>query len=282
MKIIITGAGGQLGKEFQNRLPSSWNIYPFTKQELNILEPDKTLEIIEAIKPDYIIHCAAYTAVDRCEDEVVQSFEVNSRGTYHVALAARNTEAKLVYISTDYVFDGKKNRPYEVKDSTNPLNQYGASKLLGEAITKMIQPNSYIIRTSWLYGRSGANFVKTMLRLAESGKVISVVNDQIGTPTYTKDVVDSVIKIFNKPHGIYHVTNSGKCSWYDFAKKIVQEAGYSGDIIVPITTKEFGAIAPRPTYSVLGHGSLEREGISPPRNWERAIEEFIKEMSVND
>lgn len=275
MTILITGAQGQLGKQLVKKLSPSHKIVGLRRNELDITQKDEVERIIYRVKPDLIIHAAAYTAVDQCENEQKKAFEVNGLGAGYVAQAAARIEARMFYISSDYVFDGKNMKPYNEDDGPNPLSVYGMSKWLGEELVKQLN-NGTIIRTSWLYGHDGKNFVKTMLDLGKRNKEIKVVNDQIGSPTYVNDLVDTIIPLLNKKNGIYHVSNTGSCSWYDFAKAIFQEAGFNQELIQPITTKEYGAAALRPSYSVLGQNSLAEENIKSPRHWREALNEFIR------
>ena len=189
-----------------------------------------------------------------------KAFEVNGLGAGYVALAANKVGARMFYISSDYVFDGKKQSPYLEEDVPNPKSTYGMSKWMGEQLVLSIN-NGTVIRTSWLYGHDGKNFVKTMLELAKKNKEIKVVNDQVGSPTYVNDLVETLQHLFDKKDGIYHVSNSGSCSWYTFAKTIFEEAGYNPEFVYPTTTEEYGALAPRPHFSVLGHEALLRENV---------------------
>ena len=278
MKMLITGANGQLGQELMKQLKShsQYIVKGYTKKQLDVTNTEKVEKVFYDFLPDIVIHAAAFTAVDLCEKKEYEAYNVNSKGAFNVALAAKDVNAEIVYISTDYVFDGKKQTPYLETDPAYPLNIYGKSKLLGEKVIEMIQPKSYIIRTSWLYGPDGNNFVNTMLRFAKQRKEVKVVNDQIGSPTYTKDLAEKITELLGKPYGIYHISNSKTCSWYQFAQAIFQEAGYNSKLITPVTTKEYGAIVQRPAYSVLAHTKLKEEGVLAPRSWEQALKEYIK------
>ncbi|MCS0674073.1 dTDP-4-dehydrorhamnose reductase, partial [Cytobacillus firmus] len=223
----------------------------------------------------------AFTAVDQCEIKCKEAFEVNGLGSGFVAQAANKVNARMFYISSDYVFDGRKQSPYTEEDEPNPQSTYGMSKWLGEKLVQKFT-NGTIIRTSWLFGHDGKNFVKTMLDLAEKNKEIKVVNDQIGSPTYVNDLAETIIELLNKKSGIYHVTNSGSCSWYEFARTIFKEAGFSPGLVHPIMTEEYGALAPRPPYSILAHDALIRENVKVPRPWNEALQEFIRKEKSND
>lgn len=276
MRILITGANGQLGREFKKAC-NKHKLKAVSKAEMDITNKLDVENVIRKFMPDLIIHSAAYTAVDQCEEAVNKAFEVNSMGTLNVAVMAKEIGAELIYFSSDYVFDGKKKTPYEEDDETNPLNIYGESKLIGEQIVKNIQPKSYIIRTSWLYGFDAHNFVYKMIKLARNKTKLTVVSDQIGTPTFTKDLVSYTLQLFQKPYGIYHISNSGSCSWFEFAKKIFVFLGYNSNLITPVTTEEYGARASRPAYSVLKHKRLTEISFESPRHWEVALHEFLKE-----
>ncbi|WP_050943048.1 dTDP-4-dehydrorhamnose reductase [Bacillus methanolicus] len=275
LKILITGSNGQLGKELERQLSFSHIVVSLAKHNLDITSKEDVEKIISNMKPQIIIHAAAFTAVDQCETYRKKAFETNSLGAFYVAQAADKVDARLFYISSDYVFDGNKQSPYLEEDEPNPQSIYGLSKWLGE---ELILPFHHVtvIRTSWLYGHEGKNFVKTMLELAKKNRTIQVVNDQIGSPTYVKDLSETIIHLFDKKNGIYHVSNSGSCTWYEFAKAIFEEAGFNPKYVLPTTTEEYGAIAPRPRFSVLGHNALLRETVKIPRPWNEALKEFIR------
>ncbi|WP_282171249.1 dTDP-4-dehydrorhamnose reductase [Cytobacillus firmus] len=275
MKILITGAHGQLGKQLEKRLKSSHTVISLGKQELDITKKAESEKIFFQIKPQLVLHAAAFTDVDQCEIDPQKAFEVNGIATGYIAQAANKVDARMFYISSDYVFDGNKKAPYREADEPNPQSTYGMSKWLGEKLVQKFN-NGTIVRTSWLYGHDGKNFVKTMLNLAEKQKKIKVVNDQIGSPTYVNDLVETVAQLIEKRNGIYHVSNSGSCTWFEFSKVIFEEAGYNPEFVLPISTEEFGAIAPRPSYSVLGHDALIRETLNIPRPWKEALKEFIR------
>jgi dTDP-4-dehydrorhamnose reductase len=278
LDILITGADGQLGKELTRQISQSHSVISLGKKDLNITDKEKVNKIISQLKPELIIHAAAFTAVDNCEIERKKAFEVNGLGAGYVAIAANKVGARMFYISSDYVFDGIKQSPYTEEDEPNPLSVYGMSKWLGEKL--VLNFHGTVIRTSWLYGHDGKNFVKTMLALAQKNKEIKVVNDQIGSPTYVNDLTETIIRLFDKRIGIYHVSNSGSCSWYEFAKAIFKEAGFDSNLVLPISTEDYGALAARPRYSVMAHKALMRENIKPLRTWNEALKTFIrKEVS---
>lgn len=280
LDIVITGADGQLGKELKRRLSLSHSVVSLSKDDLDITEKDEVYKKIPQLKPQIIIHAAAFTAVDQCEIDRKKAYEVNGLGTGYVALAANMINARMFYISSDYVFDGNKKSPYFEEDVPNPKTIYGMSKWMGEQLVLSIN-NGTVIRTSWLYGHDGKNFVKTMLELAKKNKEITVVNDQVGSPTYVNDLAETIIHLFDKNNGVYHVSNSGSCSWYTFAKAIFEEAGYNPEFVHPTTTEEYGALAPRPFFSVLGHKALIQENVNILRPWNEAIKEFIRKESCS-
>lgn len=275
LDIVITGANGQLGKELVRKLNPSHNVVGLDKRDLDVTNKTETVKKLTQLKPQIIIHAAAFTAVDQCEIDSQKAFEVNGLGTGNVALASNMIGARMFYISTDYVFDGKKQTPYLEDDIPNPRSIYGMSKWMGEQFVLSINKGT-VIRTSWLYGHHGKNFVKTMLELAKKNKEIKVVHDQVGSPTYVNDLVETIMLLIDKKNGIYHVSNSGSCSWYTFAKAIFEEAGYNSKLVHPTTSLDFGALAPRPHFSVLGHEALIQENIQIPRPWQEALKEFIR------
>lgn len=278
MKIVVTGCDGQLGKEIIKELNKENKtlkneIFALNREKLDICDIDKVNSYILSINPDIIINCAAFTKVDLCEDEVELAYKVNSIGPKNLAICCEKVNAKLVHISTDYVFDGNKNI-YREDDITNPQSVYGKSKLLGEQYVQSFCSKYFIIRTAWLYG-DGNNFVKTMLNLSESNNEINVVNDQIGTPTSTKDLAEVILKlIYTENYGLYHGTNKGSCSWYEFAKKIFEIKNI--DIKVnPISSNEYSSKVKRPQYSVLDNFLLRTINLDDFREWEEALSEYL-------
>ncbi|MFB7637350.1 dTDP-4-dehydrorhamnose reductase [Peribacillus butanolivorans] len=275
MKIVITGAGGQLGKELiQLFKEEGYMVFPYTKQQLDITNRTKIKEMIERIQPDYLINTAAFTQVDLCETDKDKAYLINGIGPYYLACEAKEKKVKFFHISTDYVFDGEKNEPYEEEDSPDPQTIYGKSKQFGEALALTANENSTIIRTSWLYGHDGKNFVNTIKKLARHSQEMRVVHDQYGCPTYTKDLGIAIKNLLTKPHGIYHVTNSGSCSWFEFATEIVTFLN-SQTVVIPVSTEEYGLKTPRPMYSVLSQKKLNSNGIFL-RNWKEGLHEYLK------
>lgn len=280
MKVIVTGAGGQLGLDLVSVLEQSCEVFALDRKQLDVTNYDQSEKIIHSIQPDIIIHCAAYTSVDLAESEEDLAFLINAEGTKNMATIAEAVGAKMCFISTDYVFDGLSAVPYKENDNTNPQSVYGKSKRAGEQFTQEISTKYFIVRTSWVYGQHGNNFVKTMLKLSKEHNQLKVVADQIGSPTYTLDLANFLAKlIVTHKYGIYHATNSGTCSWYEFAKAIFEE----NDIAVrvnPCHTEEFPRPAPRPKYSVLDHGAIRENGFEDLRHWREALHHFLSQLKV--
>ncbi|KZE97369.1 dTDP-4-dehydrorhamnose reductase [Geobacillus stearothermophilus] len=281
MKVVVTGAKGQLGTDLVHLLADrGYEVYGYGREELDITNFDQVKQVIAEVRPDVVIHAAAYTKVDLAESEPDKAFLINAYGTRNVAVASETVGAKLVYISTDYVFDGKANVPYNEFAPTNPLSVYGKSKLAGEQFVRDLHSKFFIVRTSWVYGKHGNNFVKTMLKLAQERDQLMVVNDQVGCPTYTVDLANCILELLQtEKYGIYHVSNSGYCSWYEFAKAIFEEAGIEVKVN-PCTTKDFPRPAPRPAYSVFDHMALRLNGFNEMRNWREALKEFIVRIKL--
>lgn len=280
MKILVTGCNGQLGREIINQLESKKTkgepieLLKCDKESLDISNFEDVYTYILEKKPEVIINCAAFTNVDLSEEKVDLAYKINALGSKNLAIASEKVKSKLVYISTDYVFNGDRKTPYREDDTTNPINTYGKSKFLGEQYTKDFCSRYFIIRTAWLYG-DGNNFVKTMLRLSESKKEINVVDDQVGSPTSTKDLAVCVLNLINTEYyGTYHGTNNGFCSWYEFAKKIFEIKNI--DIKVnPITSDKFPSKVNRPSYSVLDNFRLKLIDLDNFRHWEDALKEYL-------
>ncbi|SFA49032.1 dTDP-4-dehydrorhamnose reductase [Parageobacillus thermantarcticus] len=281
MKVVVTGAKGQLGTDLVHLLADrGYEVYGYGREELDITNFDQVKQVISEFNPDVVIHAAAYTKVDLAESEPDQAFLVNAYGTRNVAVASEAVEAKLVYISTDYVFDGTANVPYNEFAPTNPLSVYGKSKLAGERFVRDLHSKFFIVRTSWVYGKHGNNFVKTMLKLAQERDELMVVHDQVGCPTYAVDLANCILELIQtEKYGVYHVSNSGHCSWYEFAKAIFEEAGIEIKVN-PCTTKDFPRPAPRPAYSVFKHMALKLNGFSEMREWREALKEFIIQIKL--
>lgn len=276
LRLLVTGGNGQLGRELALLHDGkSLDIIGLGRDSLDITNLESCREMTLHYRPDAIIHCAAYTAVDQAEMDTDEAFRVNAAGTRNIVLAAREAGAKLCYISTDYVFDGRGISPYTEYDITTPLTVYGKSKLAGEQLVQSLHDKYFIVRTSWVFGKYGNNFVKTMLKLARERSQLKVVHDQIGSPTYTYDLANFLIELVNTDlYGIYHATNTGTCSWYEFAKAIFDETGMSVRL-EPCTTAEFPRPAPRPAYSVLDHVSIRNNGLNILRPWREALRHYL-------
>ncbi|WP_183559711.1 dTDP-4-dehydrorhamnose reductase [Paenibacillus endophyticus] len=277
MKMIITGANGQLGRELTEWKTETADIIGFGRNELDITSLTACRNLFSIHRPDVVIHCAAYTAVDKAESEPDEAFRVNAAATRNVAVAAREVGAKLCYISTDYVFDGTGITPYFEYDRTNPQTVYGKSKLAGELAVQMLHDRFFIVRTSWVYGKYGNNFVKTMLKMAGERDQLKVVSDQVGSPTYTYDLAAFLLELVHTDYfGVYHASNSGICSWYDFAIAIFEDSAISIQAD-PCATADFPRPAPRPAYSVLDHTAIRSNGFQPLRPWREALNHYLKD-----
>jgi dTDP-4-dehydrorhamnose reductase len=275
MKVLITGANGQLGTDLQLVLREGHELFPFDL-DLDITDASAVDEKLGQLRPDVVVHAAAYTDVDGAESHPELAFQVNALGTQNVALACQKIDAAMVYVSTDYVFDGTKGEPYLEFDRTNPLSVYGQSKLAGEIYTTTLLDRFYLVRTAWLYGRTGKNFVKTVLCLAEEKKELQIVDDQIGSPTFSYDLARVIARLIGTGwYGFYHAVNVGASSWRDFAISILKAAGKEGVRVDPISTKELARPAPRPGYSVLKNLSLEMRGIQMRRH-EEALQDYFE------
>lgn len=279
MKILIIGSEGMLGHDLVNILSAENEISTTTIETLDITDIDKTIKTVKEINPDVVVHAAAFTDVNGCESNKDMAYKVNVLGTRNVAVACSKADSALVYICTDYVFDGVKGSSYCEYDETNPMSVYGKTKYLGEVYIRDILNKFYIVRTSWLYGYHGPNFITTMLNLAKTNDTISVVNDQIGSPTYTVDLATAIAQLIKKPvYGIYHITNSEHCSWYEYAMEIFDIAGVDVEV-KPVTTeeftKEFPLSAPRPKYSVLENYNWKMEGFPEIRSYKEALKEYM-------
>lgn len=278
--ILLTGGNGQLGTELRHLLDEQGLEYISTDAgEMDITNASETLAFIKELAPTIIYHCAAYTAVDKAEDEGKELDEkINVEGTRNVAEAAKAVGATLIYISTDYVFDGtKKNGLYKTDDQTNPLNEYGRTKLLGEQIVQEIMENYYIIRTSWVFGQYGHNFVFTMQKLAENRNELTVVNDQFGRPTWTRTLAEFMTFVIkeNADYGVYHLSNENSCSWYEFAKEILKNTEVN---VLPVDSSQFPQKAQRPQYSVMDLSKAEALGFEIP-TWQEALEAMLDSLN---
>ncbi|NYB52453.1 MAG: dTDP-4-dehydrorhamnose reductase [Methanobacteriaceae archaeon] len=276
MKVMIIGAEGMLGHDLEAIFKIDHEVATTNIQTLDITDIDKTINTVKDLNPDVVVHAAAFTDVDGSESKPELAYQVNALGTRNVVVACQESGSALVYISTDYVFDGTKDTPYREYDQTNPLGIYAKSKHQGELYIRDLLNKFFIVRTSWLYGYHGPNFVTTMLKLAEEMDNISVVSDQIGSPTYTVDLAEAIKMLITKPaYGIYHITNSEHCSWYEYAQLIFENAGVEVQLN-PVTTEEFGSPAPRPKYSVLENYNWKMEGFPELRSYKEALLDYMK------
>ena len=274
MKILITGAYGMLGSDLREVLKDNELIITGSK-DLDITKENNVLQFIEDKKPEIVINAAAYTNVDNCETDYDNAYLVNAIGPKNLAVACNKLNIPLIHVSTDYVFDGSKTTPLSEEDKLGPKTAYGKTKLEGE---KFVQENTkkyFILRTAWLFGLNGKNFVKTMINLSKKNNVLKVVNDQKGCPTYCYDLAMAIKQLLNSDkYGIYHLTNKGELSWYDFAKKIFELSNITINV-KPVSTEEFPRPAPRPHYSVLSNQKWINAGFSPMRNYEDALKDYL-------
>ena len=275
MKILITGSNGMLGHDLIEVLKDHHELLLTTSKTLDITDGDSVMDFIVKSNPDIVINSAAYTDVDGCESNPDLAYNVNGEGVKNLALACREVDCPLVHISTDYVFNGQNDRPWVEDDEIGPISIYGKSKLKGEEHIKEILEKYFIVRTAWLYGVNGRNFPRTMLELAQNHSEITVVYDEVGTPTYTPDLAKGISKLIETDYyGTYHLTNSGNCSWCEFARYIFEVADMDVKVI-PVTASEFARPAPRPSYSVLENRKWVENGFEPLRNYKEAIKEYI-------
>lgn len=275
MKIFLTGAEGQLGRELQKRLAGT-DLMATDLKELDITDAAAVSDMIGAYQPDLVIHGAAWTQVDAAEEKQDLAWKVNAIGTQNIALACRQVQASMVYVSTDYVFDGKLGRAYTEIDVTHPLSVYGQSKLAGEILARQATDRLYVLRTAWLYG-DGPNFVRTMLKLGQERDELQVVDDQHGCPTSAADLAEAALRIMQTGrYGTYHAVNSGVTTWYGFAKKIFELASNTRVKVSPVTTEQFVRPAPRPAYSPLDTRLLRLALGWSPQPWEQALADYMR------
>jgi dTDP-4-dehydrorhamnose reductase len=274
MKILILGHKGMLGHELVEVFKEEQELILWDREQIDITKREEVMQKIGELKPDIVINAAAYTAVDRAESEKDLAYKVNGCAVGFISTICKQINALFIHFSTDYVFDGESHNGYKENHPYKPINMYGKSKALGEKMILDIEPRYYLIRTSWLFGKSGKNFIETMLKLAADGEKIKVVNDQFGSPTYAKDLAREVRKLIESknPYGIYHITNSGFCNWYEFAVKIFEFSELKPDIR-PVNSEEFISPAKRPTYSMLVNTKLP-----PMRLWEAALKDYLIEI----
>ena len=281
MKVLVTGVKGQLGydvvKECEKRGIEAIGV---DVEEMDITDAAACERVITESKADAVIHCAAYTAVDAAEDNEDLCRKVNAEGTRNIAEVCRKLDIKMMYFSTDYVFNGQGERPWEPDDPREPLNVYGQTKYEGELAVQELLEKYFIVRIAWVFGVNGKNFIKTMLRLGKERGAVSVVDDQIGSPTYTYDLARLVVDMIQTDrYGIYHATNEGLCSWYEFACQIFKAAGMNQVKVTPVDSTAFPAKAKRPHNSRIDKSKLAENGFEPLPSWEDALERYLKEIS---
>jgi dTDP-4-dehydrorhamnose reductase len=286
MNILITGSNGQLGNEIKDRASQfgNWNFIYKDLPELDITDYNKLEKLTSELSIDTIINCAAYTAVDLAESNQEIAYKVNAEGAKNLAKLAKKFRLKLVHVSTDFVFDGKHHLPYKETDMSNPLSVYGRTKLEGERLVLEEYPNSIILRTAWLYSSYGANFVKTMQRLGSEREELQVIFDQVGTPTWAGDLANTILKIIsqleygNANKGLYHYSNEGVASWYDFAVEIMNLSNVNCKVL-PIETEEYPTPAPRPSYSVLNKAKIKTDFNIEIPHWKISLKECINQLA---
>ena len=282
MKVLVTGVKGQLGydvvKELEKRDHQPIGV---DRDEMDLMDNDAIRTFIMDLKPESIIHCAAYTAVDKAEEEVEVCYQVNAEATKVIAQCAKELDIELIYISTDYVFDGSKDCEYVETDLPNPINVYGASKLKGEQYVQQLLDNYYIVRISWVFGINGNNFIKTMCQLGLERDELNIIHDQVGSPTYTADLAPLLVDMIETDkYGIYHVTNEGFCSWYEFANEIFKQSGIEVKTN-PITTDQYPTKAKRPLNSRMSKSKLKENGFNTLPTWQQAVYNYLNLMKQN-
>ena len=284
MKVLVTGVGGQLGYDVVRELEARGHMaIGVNHQTMDITDAAVVDRVIREKAPDAVIHCAAYTAVDAAEDDEEQCRRVNVDGTRNIAEVCKSLDIKMIYISTDYVFSGQGERPWEPGDERDPQNVYGRTKCEGEIVVQDMLEKYFIVRVTWIYGINGKNFVKTMLKLSETHDTLRVVDDQMGSPTYTLDLAALLADMVEtEKYGIYHATNEGICSWHEFACAIFKEAGLGEKItVLPVSSEEYGAKASRPCNSRMNNEKLEKNGFHRLPTWQDALKRYLEELKIS-
>lgn len=279
MRVLVTGVKGQLGHDVVNELAKRGHEYIGVDiEEMDITDPESVEKVLIESKADTVVHCAAYTAVDAAEDNVEVCRKVNAYGTENIAKVCQKLDQKMIYISTDYVFDGEGTRPWEPDDERNPLNVYGQTKYEGELAVEKYVKKFFIVRIAWVFGVNGKNFIKTMLNLSKKTNKLTVVNDQVGSPTYTYDLARLLVDMAeSEKYGRYHATNEGLCSWYEFACEIFRQAGIEMEV-APVSSEEYKAKAKRPSNSRMDKSKLTANGFTPLPTWQDALSRYLKEL----
>lgn len=280
MKVLVTGVKGQLGYDVVRELQSRGHeAIGVDIEEMDITDETAVSRVMEETAPEAVIHCSAFTAVDRAEEEQELCYKVNVEGTENIAKMCQKLGCKMLYLSTDYIFSGEGQRPWEPEDTPSPLNAYGQSKYQGEVALRQYVDKYFIVRISWVFGINGNNFIKTMLRLGKENGAVKVVDDQIGSPTYTFDLAKLLVDMIEtEQYGAYHATNEGICSWYEFAKEIFQEANMKEVMVTPVSSEEFPVKAKRPKNSRMSKEKLVQNGFSLLPSWQDAVKRYIKEL----
>jgi len=279
-KLLVTGAGGRLGSQVCALAPAEWSVTPLTRVEVDLTDTRGTVAAIEQAEPTVVIHCAAWTGVDAAEGDPQSAMQANGLGTWNVAVACARAGARLLHVSTDFVFDGLKGAPYREDDLTGPLSAYGRSKLAGEVNVRTLLADYLIVRTQWLFGPGQSGFAQTMLRLAGERDEVPVVADQFGCPSYTPDVAVALLSLAaGSLRGVCHAANSGVCSWFDLAWVLLEAAGQDPGKLRRISRTEWQARAPRPASSALDTARLATEGPGPLRPWWEAAGEFARQLT---
>ncbi len=293
MRVLVTGANGQLGLELCPLLEGAGHTVIRTDvgvrsgkavptwEPLDITNMEQVRQTLLTHQPDAIIHGAAYTDVDGCERNPELAHKVNHLGTWNLATFAGERDILFTYVSTDFVFDGTKRTPYTEEDIPNPISLYGVSKLAGERRVAQLCRRHFVVRTAWLFGVEGANFPRRILELAQTRKELKIVADQVGSPTHVPDLARKLVAFQNSPlYGTYHVSNNGSCSWYEFAKRTLERTGITGITLHPILSKDWTSPAKRPTYSVLRNFNLELQGCDDLPSWETALDLFLERLKA--
>lgn len=277
LRVLVTGANGMLAHDLVPALREAGHVVTaMGRADLDVTDPSEC--IAAAAGHDVVVNCAAWTRVDDAESKEADAFRVNAVGAANVARGATHAGARLVHVSTDYVFDGQAQEPYAAEHPPSPRSAYGRTKVAGEWAVRALCADSLVVRTAWLYGAGGSNFVATMLRLAAERDVLDVVDDQRGQPTWTRDLADLIRRLVeaDAPAGTYHGTSSGETTWHGLTRAIFEERGLDPERVRPTTTDAFPRPAPRPAYSVLSHATLEAAEVAPIRDWRAALSDFLK------